>query len=202
MGHHQRHDHRNRAGRAFFQIFLEEISWGQRIFGFATPEVFSKNSQGETNLHNFRTLASEQFYYGTAICAFVLLPYAAAKARFEWSRASDFLTPATGFALVAAPAAFMQSEMWNNVSVQIAAWATAFILADIVLRADGAARFWAVFVLSVCVAGQATFLFATEDLVRHYDLTEYKETLIALLCFFWASVALRRAPRSSGGKLL
>lgn len=32
---------------------LEEISWGQRIFGWATPEQISElNAQSETNLHN------------------------------------------------------------------------------------------------------------------------------------------------------
>lgn len=34
----------------------EEISWGQRIFGYATPDFFSQNNlQQETNLHNFFT---------------------------------------------------------------------------------------------------------------------------------------------------
>lgn len=33
----------------------EEISWGQRLFGFSTPESMAKlNSQGETNLHNLQ----------------------------------------------------------------------------------------------------------------------------------------------------
>ncbi len=37
-----------------FIIFgMEEISWGQRIFGWNTPEILSEyNYQGETNLHN------------------------------------------------------------------------------------------------------------------------------------------------------
>jgi hypothetical protein len=173
-------------GALFLLISLEEISWGQRIFGFVTPEILSGNTHGQTNLHNFATHTSEHFYYGTAFCAFVLLPYAAAKARFEWPRAIAFLTPAPEFALVAAPAAFIQSEMWNNVPVQIAAWGAAFILADFALRARGAARYWAVLVLSVCVAGQAVFLGAADDLIRIHDLTEYKETLIAFLCFTWA----------------
>jgi len=35
----------------------EEISWGQRIFNWETPEKFAEaNSQGETNLHNLETL--------------------------------------------------------------------------------------------------------------------------------------------------
>ena len=37
---------------AWFVAF-EEISWGQRLFGWGTPEVFEAyNSEGETNLHN------------------------------------------------------------------------------------------------------------------------------------------------------
>lgn len=37
----------------FFFCFGEEISWGQRIFGFETPEMLSEsNVQNEFNLHN------------------------------------------------------------------------------------------------------------------------------------------------------
>jgi hypothetical protein len=37
----------------FFVFFGEEISWGQRFFGWATPEVLEQtNIQDETNLHN------------------------------------------------------------------------------------------------------------------------------------------------------
>lgn len=37
-------------------VVLEEISWGQRIFGFSTPEFLkSRNLQGEANLHNLLT---------------------------------------------------------------------------------------------------------------------------------------------------
>ena len=40
-------------GILFFLAFGEEISWGQRIFGWNTPEGFSEiNAQEETNLHN------------------------------------------------------------------------------------------------------------------------------------------------------
>jgi len=42
---------------AVFFIFIagEEISWGQRIFNFETPEQFSANLQNEFNIHNFVT---------------------------------------------------------------------------------------------------------------------------------------------------
>lgn len=39
---------------ACFYVFMEEISWGQRIIGFASPEFFQRhNLQREVNLHNF-----------------------------------------------------------------------------------------------------------------------------------------------------
>ncbi len=44
------------AAAAIF-ILGEEISWGQRIFGWATPEELEEiNRQGETNIHNIGTL--------------------------------------------------------------------------------------------------------------------------------------------------
>lgn len=40
-------------GLALFYTVMEEISWGQRIFGFDSPEFFRRNNlQRETNLHN------------------------------------------------------------------------------------------------------------------------------------------------------
>jgi hypothetical protein len=38
---------------AFFLNAMEEISWGQRIFGWVTPQTFEGNVQNETNLHNY-----------------------------------------------------------------------------------------------------------------------------------------------------
>tara|TARA_B100000965_G_scaffold252766_1_gene212711 strand:- start:262 stop:1053 length:792 start_codon:yes stop_codon:yes gene_type:complete len=40
--------------------FFEEISWGQHIFGWGTPDFFSKiNSQNETNVHNTSSIFNE-----------------------------------------------------------------------------------------------------------------------------------------------
>jgi len=37
-----------------FYVAMEEISWGQRLFGFSSPDFFKAyNLQSETNLHNF-----------------------------------------------------------------------------------------------------------------------------------------------------
>jgi hypothetical protein len=41
----------------FFVSFGEEFSWGQRIFGWGTPEsLASGNAQGESNVHNLKVL--------------------------------------------------------------------------------------------------------------------------------------------------
>jgi len=38
----------------FIFVAIEEISWGQRIFGFETPEIFSDSTQGEVNIHDLK----------------------------------------------------------------------------------------------------------------------------------------------------
>ncbi|MCH8894893.1 MAG: tetratricopeptide repeat protein [Proteobacteria bacterium] len=53
-------------------VVLEEISWGQRIFGFSTPEFLkARNLQGEANIHNlftgpFRTALKDFLSYALA----------------------------------------------------------------------------------------------------------------------------------------
>ena len=54
----------------------EEISWGQRIFGFESPEqVLELNKQGETNVHNIGSISiySNTFFLFT-LGVFVLVP--------------------------------------------------------------------------------------------------------------------------------
>jgi hypothetical protein len=46
-------------------VAMEEISWGQRIFGWETPEVMKTlNTQDETNLHNTDMIGSIVYYAG------------------------------------------------------------------------------------------------------------------------------------------
>ncbi len=46
-------------------LFLEEISYGQRIIGFQTPKYFAHNLQGELNLHNYQ---ATQVLFSLSIC--------------------------------------------------------------------------------------------------------------------------------------
>jgi len=57
-----------------FLIGMEEISWGQWIFFWKTPETFKEiNAQGETNLHNIGPLEGHSEYFRFAFIAAAVL---------------------------------------------------------------------------------------------------------------------------------
>ncbi len=61
----------------FFVAFGEEISWGQRILGFGTPDSLQGvNDQGETNLHNLSTSTVNQLFQVFWLVFGVLIPLA------------------------------------------------------------------------------------------------------------------------------
>ena len=58
----------------FICMFGEEISWGQRIFGWESVGVFKDyNVQGETNIHNFFNQLFDIFYPIFGLSFFILL---------------------------------------------------------------------------------------------------------------------------------
>jgi hypothetical protein len=77
---------------AIFFITGEEISWGQRILGWATPAALQAiNDQGEANIHNIRTIASTsrlvQFgavAYGAFAPLLMLLPRLPRRVRYSY----------------------------------------------------------------------------------------------------------------------
>lgn len=69
-------------GIAFLLFGLEEISWGQRIFGFETPQKVAQiNYQQEFNIHNLVNPVLDYFYplLNAAIAAYFLLSYKIAR---------------------------------------------------------------------------------------------------------------------------
>lgn len=55
---------------------IEEISWGQRVFGIESPKWFRKhNAQGETNLHNlvFYGVKINKLVFGTILGVLVVI---------------------------------------------------------------------------------------------------------------------------------
>ena len=59
----------------FFIGMGEEISWGQRLFNYGTPEYFEKNNiQDEVNLHNLKIFDSKNFE-GQYKFGFIIFPF-------------------------------------------------------------------------------------------------------------------------------
>ncbi|MFQ5464051.1 MAG: tetratricopeptide repeat protein [Phycisphaerae bacterium] len=87
-----------------FYVAMEEISWGQRVFGFSSPIYFKANNlQGETNLHNFLagpygTTLKAALSYGlaTALAIYGLILPALVRWRFRlalWADARGVAAP-------------------------------------------------------------------------------------------------------------
>lgn len=63
-------------GVIFFIICMEEISWGQRLFGIVTPaSIELLNDQNEFNFHNMATGVTERLYYLSAFLLLTLAPF-------------------------------------------------------------------------------------------------------------------------------
>jgi hypothetical protein len=84
-------------GIACVFIAGEEISWGQRIFGFDTPEELEElNKQGETTVHNIGPILTVFNFgmfclglYGSVVAGYLRTRFP--KAQFRWR--SDLLVP-------------------------------------------------------------------------------------------------------------
>jgi hypothetical protein len=82
-------------GMAF--VGMEEISWGQRIFGWSTPERFAElNWQRETSLHNLATDVSQKAAFAASlvfgVCGVVALNLCAPVRRL-YRRCTELETP-------------------------------------------------------------------------------------------------------------
>ena len=62
-------------GVLFLLVALEEISWGQRIFGVETPDFFvSHNLQDETNFHNLDSEGVNRLFASFVFAVAIALP--------------------------------------------------------------------------------------------------------------------------------
>ena len=127
---------------ASFYVVMEEISWGQRLIGFETPQFFHDNSyQDEANIHNLLTGPVDAWTktiltYGVAfalLCYAVFLPLALrvnfkpARWLNDWRLAAEppmALMPAFIFAAILEiePFSFNEAE----IAELLVAWSLAF----------------------------------------------------------------------------
>ena len=172
----------------FFLVAMEEISWFQHVLGFETPEIFAGNGQGETNLHNYATTASENAYYLAAFGLLVMLPFlldhgfGRGRAEFVDPLGPSHLGLLTGALFVA-----FNYDMWNGLLTQGAFFLTLFILLSCAVTAWRTPERWLVLlVVGVFLFSQLAFLYFGSQFVRLWDVTEYKEFLIPMGILLYA----------------
>jgi hypothetical protein len=167
-----------------FVLGMEEISWGQRILGFDTPEGLAGNRQGEVNLHNFFTTPVHTIYRLGSWAALVLLPFMVTFGpRFRLFDTFHHFLPPPWIAAMSAPVACFNSNAWPFLPTQVVAFSSALMMAIFWLHArrgrrEAALLFGAATLL--IVVAQAIFLLGSDRFVRHWDVTEYQEFFMAL----------------------
>jgi len=166
-----------------FLLGMEEISWGQRLFGFDTPDSFAANRQGEVNLHNFFTTPIHTVYRLGSWAALILLPFMVAFGP-RWrlfDRFSTFLPP-PWIAAMSAPIACFTSSAWPFLPMQVVMLSSLLMMAIFWHHGrrggqDTAWLFGAAALLMV--VAEAIFLLGSERFIRHWDVTEYQEFFMA-----------------------
>lgn len=180
-------------GGLFLLIAMEEISWGQRVIGFATPEAMAEaNWQDEFNFHNLQTDISELGYYAGASILLIVLPLVR-DAMPNWAPIRRFTAfiPGRMVALVSAPMLFLSYGHWNLLPIQ---WLAFFGMMAMAIFAQSAwrrgerdeAMLFATMGAAVAI-GQLAVLTFGPSMIEIFDATEYREFFIALglACFAW-----------------
>ncbi|QDZ02388.1 hypothetical protein FQ775_19545 [Nitratireductor mangrovi] len=185
-------------------ILGEEMSWGQHLIGWETPEKFAGNIQNETNLHNFYTYRFETAYYLAALVLFFVLPYAWVRRPGRLLSMIAFFVPPAGFMLIAVPISGLFYEYWNVVPMQIAFALGVILLLDAAFdkaRGTPAQRVWAGTWALLMLASQAVFLLYGSRMTEGHELSEIREFLISFLMFVylgWLLWRIRQARVAAG----
>ncbi|MCL2451890.1 hypothetical protein FWD20_03435 [Candidatus Saccharibacteria bacterium] len=183
----------------------EEISWGQRIFGWSTPEFFlENNSQRETNFHNLATQLFQNVLYFGGWLLLAALPFwrnnikkiLAKFKRFAWL--GDWLPPTYFLIIFAAAFGFCDSILTTNTGIRFSSilfsvLATAAILIRVVIPARGVLAERICLTLGVFMVALFFNLFVTEVWQLNAGVpTEYLELFINFGIFYWAIDLKRR----------
>jgi len=177
---------------ALFLGFLfaagEEISWGQRIFGFDTPEILHANSQGEANLHNLDSgFFNDLFLYGS-FALFGLAPFTYF-ASSSWCQNFHFLRPDTALLLILAAGAGFHPGYANELGQFLI-----FFGLTACLYQSTKTEFTLVYILGIIALSLAAFTSFFRDglLERWWQIDEYRELFFAFGILIYSIDIARR----------
>lgn len=167
-----------------FLLCMEEISWGQRIFQFSTPDSFSGNLQGEVNLHNFYTTPVHTVYRLGGWSVLILLPFISAFGpRLEILEKFEAFVPPAWVAAMSAPVACFNYNAWPFFPTQVVVFSSCIMMLIFWRHARQNDSRTAIYYAAsglLMVAAQAVFITFGDRFVRLWDVTEYQEFFIAL----------------------
>ncbi|QLC23761.1 hypothetical protein HFP57_01075 [Parasphingopyxis algicola] len=191
----------------FFLIAMEEISWGQRILGFETPDrIAERNWQSEFNFHNIHTDIAELVYYTGTGLFLIVLPFAWPALR-DWrplAYFADFI-PNRSVAALSAPMVYFSYGHWNLVPIQMLVFFTLFAMLVFAVGAArrgqvGETRLFAAIALLIGI-GQALVLAYGPQMLDVPDATEFRELFLSAGLFAFAAYYLFDvAPRTRTAK--
>jgi hypothetical protein len=188
---------------ALFLVGMEEISWGQRLFGFATPEGLAEmNWQHEFNFHNVQTDLSETVYYFGAGVFLLGLPLLRDILPDSWlAHPLLALAPRRSVALVSAPIAIFNYGHWDLLPIKltIALGFWAMVAWTFTARRRGHAGEGLVLAAAAAavLVGQGLFLAFGYTQSDVPDASEYKELFIALgFAWYAAQTAMSALARA------
>lgn len=181
---------------AIFLLLMEEISWGQHIFKWATPEKFEGNLQDETNFHNFYTNRFEFVYYSLAFFAFAILPLIMVTQHSELADQIQFYVPPVSFGVAALPVVTLMFENWAMLPFQLYLMVAVFLVAFIIPHTRGIHRYASVLLLLLLVVQQPIGLYYGHLLHLSFELSEMRELIIAFVLMMY-SIWLYKKVRNS-----
>jgi len=178
---------------AVFLITMEEISWGQHLFGWGTPEAFGGNIQGETNFHNFYTHRFELAFYTAASTAFIILPALWPIGRAGAFSGVDFYVPPAWFGLVFMPVSGLLYNEWNALPQEFlvflgftCAGIIAYRMREILDRTISCAM------VGLVLVAQTLILLFASGLPEGYEVSEIRELYIAVAVLSYAEMLRRK----------
>lgn len=176
----------------------EELSWGQRIFFFATPDsVKDLNAQGEMNLHNLSTQLFQNAWYFGAWIILVLAPFLHSLIANILKNSRRFtllenLLPPEYFVLIFAAAFGICDPIWSGTVLNFGSTlfiilATAAILAWLIFQARGKLANSVCLTLGIFIIALFSMLFINQTWDKNSGaVTEYLEVFLTFGFALWA----------------
>lgn len=180
---------------AIFLLFMEEISWGQHLFSWTTPEVFDGNIQDETNFHNFYTNRFEFIYYSAAFVAFSIMPLMLAPKSTGIFSQIQFYVPPVSFGIAALPVAALMYENWGILIFQIYFLVATFIAFFALQYSRGIHRLGCMVLMTLLAITQPIMLFNGHLLLLSFEMSEMRELTIAFALFMYSVWLYKKARR-------